>query len=557
MLLLGVGGHLQSVQSLRAVLDARREALATQTALELERGYAQARASLRSLGATLAIQGPDGLVWPDGASLPFDTVRVIGADGSARVVWTSGASRPRPASVGAGPVLLRVEQPAGSRYRAVEGILAIDALVAAAPALSTRLGREGFTRVVDGSTGRVLFDSARPQEGEVAGPPDGREGVRTAGPGPTPRSADGDDAWRLSDFEIAGAGWQVAVYTSDDEFVAPFRRSRLLYMAVVLLVLGAAAGVFSMLAQGSLGSLPALIRAADEVSVGNMSPWLPPPGDDDVGRLALAFRKMTDRLQASIRQSEESQKLAAVGELASYLSHEIRNPLSSIRLGLQTLHRDLSAGFIPPDASRIIDISLSEVKRLDGVVRTVLDVGRDHGQVDDGTACDVHATISDAIDVISPRARSSNVELAFQAGADRPWVVGEAEALKGVWLNLIVNALDAVDGRESPRIVISTASDGAGEVQIRVADNGPGVPAEVVDSIFEPSYTTKEKGNGIGLATATASLQAAGGSIVYDQPASVNGAVFLVRLKAAKPPLLLDSDAVGEKGPALRVAGAA
>ena len=174
------------------------------------------------------------------------------------------------------------------------------------------------------------------------------------------------------------------------------------------------------------------------------------------------------------------------------------------------------------------------MKRLNGVVQTVLEVGRDRGEVDENTVCDVHATITAAVDVILPKVRSKGVDLDFFPTADAPWVVGDADSLRGVWLNLIVNALDALEGRKGGRILISTRQAKDGGVHIRVADNGPGVPPYALGKIFEPFYTTKDQGNGIGLATASATLQSFGGAISYDEQASVDGAVFLIRLKRAQ-----------------------
>lgn len=557
-LLLGVGDYLQSVQALRTVIDARREALAGQTARDVERSYERSREMLQAIGVRLADSAPGEPVELElSPSIPFDSIRVLGQTGQPSTVWAPG-SRREPTRCGSAPepVVIRVDQGGGSGIT-VEGFLDFDALGVLAPTLTSRIGHDGHTRVVDRATGAVLYDSGCLETApvaEVAGAAQTVAGLTLASePGP---SGDPDEL-RQSSARVGQPDWLVVVYSSDQEFIAPFQRSRLLYVALVLLVLMAAAGVFSVLAQGSLGSLPALIKAADEVQVGNMRPWLPPPGDDDVGRLAMAFRKMTDRLDESIRQSQLNQKLAAVGELASYLSHEIRNPLSSIRLGLQTLHRDLSSGFIPPDASRIIEISLNEVKRLDGVVRTVLEVGRERGEIDGETTCDVHGTITGAVDVITPKARSKGVEIEVRPMADRSLVMGDQEALRGVWLNLIVNALDAVDGREDARIVISTRSVGDEEVHVRVADNGPGVPRYALDSIFEPFFTTKDEGNGIGLATASATIQAAGGSITYDEQASVDGAVFLIRLRVAHTDMKQGLEPIREPKPAAPVAGAA
>lgn len=552
VLLLGLGDYLQSVQALRAVIDVRREALAEQTVREIEKGYSRVQQTLRTTGARLADSPERRFEVRPGSPFPFDAIRVMDGSGRTLAFWSADLPRQSgfPCDVESGSSRIRVDGPGTGAIGSVEGVLNIGEFAASVPALTSRLGHDGFTRIVHASTGEVLFDSGclgrEPPGGESSA---GEQEAAVANPGPETA-----ESWRQSKAGVAQLDWIVGVYSNDREFLAPFRRSRIFFVGVVFLVLIAAAGIFSILAQSSLRSLRSLIRAADEVQVGNMRPWLPPPGEDEVGRLAMAFRKMTDRLDESIRQSELNQKLAAVGELASYLSHEIRNPLSSIRLGLQTLHRDLSSGFIPPDAHRIIEISLNEVKRLNGVVQTVLEVGRDRGEVDENTVCDVHATIAAAVDVIMPKARSKDVDLDFFPTADTPWVIGDADSLRGVWLNLIVNALDALEGQRGARILISSRQGKDGDLQIRVADNGPGVPPYALDSIFEPFYTTKDQGNGIGLATASATLQSFGGSISYDTQASVDGAVFLIRLKRARS---TGSEAVEDAVPAYNAVGTA
>jgi signal transduction histidine kinase len=289
-----------------------------------------------------------------------------------------------------------------------------------------------------------------------------------------------------------------------------------------------------LLAQGAFRSLRSVTAAADQIELGNMRPWLPPPGDDEVGRLSLAFHRMTDRLEESVRRAELSQKLAAVGELATYLSHEIRNPLSSIRLSLQSLHRDLASGFIPPDSTRVIEIALNEVNRLDGVVRAVLEMGRPEGPAE-GRTCAVHDTLAETLDVLRPKARALGIELVYAPHADRDLVHGEANGLRSVVINLVVNAIDVLDGRNDGRVRISTWSGDGDELHVRVADNGPGVPEDVAESIFEPFFTTKTRGNGIGLPTALRTVQPWGGTIIHEPVAAGSGAVFVVKLKLADP----------------------
>ncbi len=114
----------------------------------------------------------------------------------------------------------------------------------------------------------------------------------------------------------------------------------------------------------------------------------------------------------------------------------------------------------------------------------------------------------------------------------------EPEGLRGVWINLLVNALDALEGRDDGRIRISTwrGSESDDELHVRFADNGPGVPPEVAESIFEPFFTTKLSGNGIGLPTALRSVQQWGGTITHEPVVAGSGAVFIVKLRRTDSP---------------------
>jgi signal transduction histidine kinase len=515
------GDYFHSVQTLRVVLEARGSAVAEQTARELEAAHTRASAALVAAMRLPAADGPVG---------PFAAVRP--APGNGADVDPCGP---------AVPVHLRRRSDDGAIQRVVADLPA-ETLLAWAPGLLTRLGKEGFTQVLERGTGRLLFDSrclaaagagtspavfsASSEVSATAAQLGNRLGWSAT---VRDRTDLGEDVVSLS---AAGPAWVVAVHTNAAEYVGPFRQARVFYLVLVLLVLGIAAGAFLLLAGGSFRSLRLVTAAADQIELGNLRPWLPPPGDDEVGRLSLAFRRMTDRLEASLRRAELSQKLAAVGELATYLSHEIRNPLSSIRLGLQSLHRDLKLGYIPPDAPRVMELALAEVNRLDGVVRAVLEMGRPAAPAD-GRTCHAHAALEQTLEVLRPKLKARGVDLEYSPRASRDLVEAEPEGLRSVVINLVVNALDALDGHGDGRIRISTWSGNGDELHIRIADNGSGVTPDVAAQIFEPFFTTKARGNGIGLPTALRTVQAWGGTIVYEPVAAGSGAVFVVKLKQA------------------------
>jgi signal transduction histidine kinase len=529
ILMLGGGDYLQSMMALRAVIGARSEALAEQTGREVESAHARASAALLE-AARLAV--------PDGPKDPFTSVAVVNDETEALPATGCREARTIP---------VRAEVPEGRGPLAghtVEGALPVETILAWAPSLRTRMGKSGYAQLLDRETGRLLFDSrcegATPGVAQVpAAAPEVSAAVAALGNSlvshVTLRHDDEDRGAVFAALSTAGPTWALAVHVSDAEFMAPFRRARLMYLAVVLLIMSGAAGLFVLMSQGAFRSLRSVTAAADQIQLGNLRPWLPPPGEDEVGRLSLAFRRMTTRLDESVRQAELNQKLAAVGELATYLSHEIRNPLSSIRLSLQSLHRDLASGFIPQDSTRMIEIALNEVRRLDGVVRAVLEMGRPESPAD-GRTFPVHESLDDTLDVLRPKARALGIELVYAPRAERDLVRGDANGLRSVVINLVVNAIDVLEGRRDGRIRVSTWSGDTGELHVRVADNGPGVPADLAASIFEPFFTTKAQGNGIGLPTALRTVQPWGGTIIHEPVAAGTGAVFVVKLKLADPP---------------------
>jgi C4-dicarboxylate-specific signal transduction histidine kinase len=168
------------------------------------------------------------------------------------------------------------------------------------------------------------------------------------------------------------------------------------------------------------------------------------------------------------------------------------------------------------------------------VVGAVLEMGRTTGPAD-GRTCGVHATLEDTLDVLRPKLRAQRIEVDYAPRAERDLIHGDAHGLRSVVINLVVNAMDALNGRGDGRVRIATWSRGD-ELHIRIADNGPGVPPELADTIFEPFFTTKVRGNGIGLPTALRTVQAWGGDVVYEPVSAGTGAVFIVRLKLADPP---------------------
>jgi two-component system NtrC family sensor kinase len=195
------------------------------------------------------------------------------------------------------------------------------------------------------------------------------------------------------------------------------------------------------------------------------------------------------RMEANLAQSE---KLAAVGQLAAGVAHEINNPLTAVIANAQLMQRSL-----PPDSEmqESVELILIAGNRAAQVVRNLLDFARKEEYRLDRT--DVNETIRKAFDLVQHEVMSRSVTLRFDPQTDLPRILASGDHLQGVWLNLIINALDSFGG-EPGNILISTHQSGQ-EIHVVVEDDGKGIPPENLPRIFEPFFTTKLPGRGTGL----------------------------------------------------------
>ncbi len=213
-------------------------------------------------------------------------------------------------------------------------------------------------------------------------------------------------------------------------------------------------------------------------------------------------------------------RLAAISRLTGGVAHEIKNPLNAITLHLEVLKTKLDGG--GPE----ISVILNEVRRLDRVVKTFLDFNRPvELQVRE---LDFAALARETASFLAPQAQSKSATLEVDL-PDPLWVRGDAELLRQALLNVLVNALDAIPPRGRVRV---ESERGSGECVLSISDNGPGIPAEIRNKIFNLYFTTKTGGSGIGLAMTFRLIQLHGGTIeLSDVPGP--GATFRIRLPEA------------------------
>ena len=240
----------------------------------------------------------------------------------------------------------------------------------------------------------------------------------------------------------------------------------------------------------------------------------------------LLEQDITDkrRLELTLAQSE---KLAAVGQWAASLAHEINNPLTAIIANAQLLEREIPQ---EDDRRELVDLISLASERANQVVRNLLDLARKDEYLFGAT--NINETIERALSFLQHEIVARSTSLVFEPDASLPPIQASPDHLQGVWLNLLTNALDSVPDREG-EILVRTSIEGD-EVCVLITDNGGGIPTESLTRIFEPFYTTKApgRGTGLGLPVCQRIIEQHGGRIsVESQPGA--GTRFTVLLPVA------------------------
>lgn len=197
-------------------------------------------------------------------------------------------------------------------------------------------------------------------------------------------------------------------------------------------------------------------------------------------------------IKALTAQLIRADRLAAMGELTAGVAHEVRNPLGVIRASVQLLE---DAQCDPSRISEAAEVIKQEIDRLDRVIKALLDFGRPSKPTLLHT--DLNSVLEDVVLFTNRFAKQSGVHIALDPAEDLPPVNGDPDQLKQVFLNLVTNAVQAM-GDSGGDIVIATADEGD-YVTIAVRDNGPGISAEDLPKVFDPFFTKRAEGTGLGL----------------------------------------------------------
>lgn len=253
------------------------------------------------------------------------------------------------------------------------------------------------------------------------------------------------------------------------------------------------------------------------------------------------FLGLANQISTTIQNSrlyqrmKERDRLAMMGEMAAGLAHEIRNPLGAIKASAQYLGDSPESS--NEGAREFLDIIVEEADRLNRVVSSFLEYANPaHG--DAQLLIDVNAVVERTAQVLDSGAGAPDLMRALTLAPALPQVRIDPERLRQVLINLIQNAMQAIEGGGTLHIETGlrelTDPDGTLRrwVEVQVTDTGPGIPEQVLNNLFEPFVTTRQKGTGLGLAISQRIVKGAGGNIVV-RTRENQGSTFTVRLPVA------------------------
>ena len=276
-----------------------------------------------------------------------------------------------------------------------------------------------------------------------------------------------------------------------------------------------------------------LVAASEEISKGNLSYQVALRSKDEIGELERAFNTMASSLRdrdatlraETQRQLIRSEKLASLGRLAAGVAHEINNPLTGVLTFSSLLLRHTDEN----DPQREdLETIVHETNRCKEIVKGLLEFSRQtEPQKKRG---DVNEIIREALSLMENQALIHNVKIVQELNGDLPGIVVDTDQIQQVFVNVILNALDAMPEGGTLRVRSDSASEGHA-VQVAFGDTGHGIPPEHIDKVFDPFFTTKSpnKGTGLGLAVSYGIIERHGGKIEVESEGGV-GTTFMIAL---------------------------
>jgi signal transduction histidine kinase len=313
--------------------------------------------------------------------------------------------------------------------------------------------------------------------------------------------------------------------------------------------------LFSLYLSWSLSRpLHVLTEASAKVAAGDLSVQVPPGGGQEIASLSRTFNEMVARLRENQRLQEQlhfAERSTAMGRLAATVAHEIRNPLNFINLSIDHVRERLAPAERErkDEFDRILSNMKAEISRLNRLVGDFLSFGKPVRL--ERRPCAVDDAIREVAALVDHKARDQGVALVVESQEKLPQIVADAELLKTCFLNLMINAVDAMPSGGLLTVSLGRSPE-EDAIVVDVSDTGKGMPPEDVRSAFEPYFSTKDTGLGLGLALTKKIVADHGGTISLDSAPGRGTTARIVLPLSSQPSVAAEAVASGRSLPALR-----
>lgn len=281
-----------------------------------------------------------------------------------------------------------------------------------------------------------------------------------------------------------------------------------------------------------------LLNATRNIKSGKLQYRIEENLEDEFGELAMAFNEMAGSLKDQCKKLQETERLAVVGELAAGMAHEIKNPMAGIKVSMEVLSQDSPLG---PEDKEVLHQVINEINRITALLKSLLNYA--HPPTPELVSLDINQVLETTIKsaryaLRTPKNKGTEsdkkIEFVKDFNSDLPHIVADPGQLQQVFLNLLLNAVDAISPISKRQGVITIQTRQSMDnsfVQISIADNGKGIDSKSIEKIFNPFFTTKPQGTGLGLAITKRLIeQYNGGAITVANNEGGQGVTFTISL---------------------------
>jgi len=330
-----------------------------------------------------------------------------------------------------------------------------------------------------------------------------------------------DEGWLSVRRQLQDPPLELVLAAPVAPFVDPFRESARRNLWILAVVTMFVLGLATLLTRRTTLALGRLADAAEAVAQGDLHREVDSEGRDEVGRVGRAFNAMTESLRRTLQELSQRRALAAVGEFAASLAHEVRNPLTSIRVDLQRIEERL------PEDEETLELMTRTLRKIDGLNRSVtgaLQVARS-GSVT-LAPLNLRTPLKAAVQMAEPIFRNREAKLEAAGVDGEPIEIkGDAGALERLFLNLLLNAAQALEPGGVATVAVEVGEDG---VRTSIRDEGKGIEPENLERIFDPFFSTRPDGTGLGLPIAHRIAQAHGGDLSVESELDVGTTITVL-----------------------------